>query len=241
MMIIVLAIIVLLILLFYRDFVLRITREKHERHILKVQYQNDILEQCIKVQEDERERIAVTLHDDVGSKLNILSVWISNPDNWNNNRFKEIIEKQIPRLIESTRGISHTLYPVNLDRFGLILTIEEMIANVEAFLEIKFVLLHQYTPRDVSLEVQLYRVVQEFLSNVLKHSGANKMLIYIRDSDKLLSIKLADNGKGFDIKGKNNGMGLRNIDLRLSSLGAAYKWKSKVNEGCCLTIVIPKL
>lgn len=238
--IIVLAIIILFVLLAYRIFVRKIISEKNQQCQVEIQYQKNLLKQNVETQESERERIAILVHDDIGNKLNVLSVWLNNPDTWNSDRSKEIILKQVPDLIETTRSISHALYPVNLERFGLISAIDNLIANVENSLIIELILKHEYTDRQISFEVQLYRIIQEFISNVLKHSEANKMFIQIRDSDNSLCILLSDNGKGFDVKSKKMGMGLRNIDLRLKSMDAVYKWKSKTNKGSRLIIMVPK-
>lgn len=224
----------------YRFFVNRIIKEKNRQHQLEIQHQKDILEQSIYIQENERRRIATLLHDDVGNKLNILSVWINNPDSWNSERSKEIISKQIPNIIETTRNISHSLYPVNLERLGLILTIDELISDVESSLKIHFIVIHAYKPGKFSVEVQLYRIIQEFLSNVLKHATASSMCIHIRDSVNSLCVLLSDNGKGFDVCSVKKGMGVSNIEFRLNALNAAFKWKSIINKGCHLIIIIPK-
>jgi signal transduction histidine kinase len=232
-------IIVSFVFLLFRIFIRRIISEKNLQYQREIQHQADMLEQSVKVQESERERIAIMLHDDIGNKLNVLSVWLNNPDAWNSERSKEIIISQIPDLITTTRSISHSLYPVNLERFGLINTIEELINSVESSLKIELILNHKYTPRNISLEVQFYRIIQEFLSNVIKHAGASRMVIGVRDSEKSLCLVLSDNGKGFDVNALKKGMGLRNIELRLNSMGAAFKWKSVINNGSRLIITIP--
>ena len=233
------AIIVTFVFLLFRIFVRRIISEKNLQYQRELQHQADMLEQSVKVQESERERIAIMLHDDIGNKLNVLSVWLNNPEAWNSERSKEIIISQIPELITTTRNISHTLYPVNLERFGLINTIEELINSMDSSLKMELVLIHKYTPRTIALEVQLYRIIQEFLSNVIKHAGATRMTIGVRDGKKSLCMILSDNGKGFDVNALKKGMGLRNIELRLNSLGAAFKWKSVLNCGSRLIITIP--
>ena len=238
--ILVIIIIVSFVFLLFRIFVQRIIREKNQQYELEIQHQADLLEQSVKVQESERERIAIMLHDDIGNKLNVLSVWLNNPNAWNSERSKEIIIGQIPELISATRSISHSLYPVNLERFGLILTIEELINSVDSSLKIELFVIHKYSPRNVSMEVQFYRIIQEFLSNVIKHSEATKMTIGIRDTTNLLCMLLSDNGKGFNLNTIKNGMGLRNIELRLGAMNAVFKWKSVINKGCRLIILITK-
>ncbi|WP_216639094.1 sensor histidine kinase [Flammeovirga sp. SJP92] len=191
------------------------------------------------VQENERKRIAEVLHDDVGNKLNILSLWINNEDTWNDERSKEIIVQQIPELIETTRNISHSLYPVNLEKFGLILTIEALIANVDKSLSVELLMQHKYQPRGISFELQIYRIIQEFLSNVIKHAKASNMLIHIRNTKGSLCIILSDDGVGFDHSQLQEGMGLDNIDSRIKSIDGCCKWKSKKDQGVRLIIVQP--
>jgi len=228
------------VFLLFRIFIRRIISEKNLQFQREIQHQADMLEQSVRVQESERERIAIMLHDDIGNKLNVLSVWLNNPDAWNSERSKEIIIGQIPELIATTRTISHSLYPVNLERFGLINTIEELINSMDSTLKMELVLIHKYKPRNISIEVQLYRIIQEFLTNVIKHAGATKMSIGVRDEKKALYLILSDNGKGFDLNTLKKGMGLRNIELRLNSMGAVFKWKSTPNFGTRIIITIPE-
>ncbi len=239
-MIIVMTIIISFSLLAYRAFIQKIIKEKNVRHEQEIIHQKNILKEQIRVQESERERIAIWLHDDVGNRLNILAVWLHNPDTWNNERSRNIINRQIPELIDATRNISHSLYPVNLEKFGLILTLEEMASHLGSSLHMRLITGHEYRKREIAFEVQLYRIIQEFTGNVIKHSKATEMDIHLRDSARLLSVILSDNGTGFDVNSRKNGMGLQNIALRIKTLNALHKWKSSENKGCRLIIIIPK-
>jgi signal transduction histidine kinase len=224
----------------YRAFVQKIIREKNRLHQRELTHQKEISEQYVIVQESERKRIAELLHDDVGNKLNVLSLWLNNEDTWNNKRSKEIVTEQIPQLIDATRTISHALYPVNLERLGLLITLEELISNIDHSLSLQLIVNHAYHKRPVSFEVQIYRIIQEFLSNVIKHSRATEMSIQIRDTTNALAIVLGDNGIGFEKKSLKNGMGLKNIESRLQSIHAFFKWKSKEYKGCKLIIILSK-
>lgn len=239
-MIFVLAIIIIMALIAYRNFIIRIIKERNFQHELEIKHQKNITLQCIKTQEEERERIAIKLHDDVCNKLNILSVWLNNPLTWNKKESKEIVLQQIPDLIENTRTISYSLFPTNIERFGLVTAIDELITNIEPSLLVELTLTQKYNQKDITTEIQIYRIIQEFLNNVIKHSMANNMLIKIRDSAKSFCISLSDNGKGFDINKTSKGMGLRNIEMRVDSIGALFKWKNKLNEGSKLIIMLPK-
>ena len=223
----------------YSAFIQKILREKSQQYQLELAHQKEVTLQYTSVQESERKRIAELLHDDIGNKLNILSLWINNEDSLNNKRSREVIKQQIPALIEATRTISHSLYPVNLEKFGLILTLEALISNVNESLHIQLIVNHDYQKRPISFEVQIYRIIQEFLSNVIKHAKASNMLIHIRDTETSLAVILSDNGVGFDNSILKKGMGLKNIDSRIKSINAFSKWKSKKGNGSRLIIILP--
>ena len=234
-----LSIIILFAFIAYSAFVQKILREKSQQYQLELSHQKEVTLQYTSVQESERKRIAELLHDDIGNKLNILSLWINNEDSLNNKRSREVIKQQIPALIEATRTISHSLYPVNLEKFGLILTLEALISNVNESLPIQLIVNHDYQKRPISFEVQIYRIIQEFLSNVIKHAKASNMLIHIRDTETSLAVILSDNGVGFDNSILKKGMGLKNIDSRIKSINAFSKWKSEKGNGSRLIIILP--
>ena len=234
-----LSIIILFAFIAYSAFVQKILREKSQQYQLELSHQKEVTLQYTSVQESERKRIAELLHDDIGNKLNILSLWINNEDSLNNKRSREVIKQQIPALIEATRTISHSLYPVNLEKFGLILTLEALISNVNESLPIQLIINDDYQKRPISFEVQIYRIIQEFLSNVIKHAKASNMLIHIRDTETSLTLILSDNGVGFDNSILKKGMGLKNIDSRINSINAFSKWKSKKGNGSRLIIILP--
>jgi signal transduction histidine kinase len=235
----VLTIIIVAALAVYRAFIDKMLREKSRQYQLELDHQKEVALQYTSVQESERKRIAEVLHDDIGNKLNVLSLWINNEETWNSPRAKGIIGQQIPELIEATRTISHSLYPVNLEKFGLILTIEALIANMNQSLSLQYILNYKYQKRAITFEIQIYRIIQEFLNNVIKHAKANKMLIHIRDTDTSLDLILSDNGIGFTIERLQKGMGLKNIDSRIKSINAQSKWKSEKDKGSRLILKLP--
>ena len=135
----VIGIVMAFVLIAYNAFVKRIIKEKKLQYQKEIQHQKDLLIQNIEIQENERERIAKLLHDEVGNKLNILSVWLGNPDTWDGKKLKEVVATQIPSLIESTRTISHRLYPVNFEEFGFVFSVENLIQTVESSLNLSLI------------------------------------------------------------------------------------------------------
>lgn len=234
-----LAIIVCFILLAYKTFVDRIIKEKELQNLIEIQHQKALVLENTKAQEEERKRIAIAVHDDIGNRLNILSLWLNNLD-IEDASASEVISNQISELIDNTRSISHSLYPVNLEKLGLILYIEELITNLSAKISISLYLSSQYLKKDLFVEVQIYRIIQEFTTNVIKHSGANSIDILIKEFDHFTGIVIADNGRGFEYEKVKKGMGIKNIESRIKSMSAEFKWKSVINKGSRLIFKINK-
>lgn len=237
--IVVLAIVVSFILLAYRSFIQRIIKEKKAQFEAEVLHQKSLVLENIKAQESERKRIAVMIHDDIGNRLNILSLWLNNLDTKGDEIIKKNISTQMSSLIDSARSISHTLYPVNLETVGLVLYIEELIANLAGRINISLNVSPRFQKKDIFIEVQLYRIIQEFTTNVLKHSEASRVWIYIKDNHTNLAVVISDNGQSFEYEAVKKGMGIKNIESRIKSMNAAHKWKNVLNHGSRLIIKIP--
>ncbi|WP_312075548.1 ATP-binding protein [Chryseobacterium sp.] len=233
-----LTIIIAFILLAYKTFVDRIIKEKDAQNLAEIQHQKDLALENVKAQEEERKRIAVAVHDDLGNRLNILSLWLQKVEIEDGNA-ANIINGQIKELVDSTRKISHSLYPVNLEKLGFILYLEELIVNLSKSIEINLFQTKNYQKKDIFVEVQFYRIIQEFTTNVIKHSEASEVTIIIRDSGNVLFAVISDNGRGFDYEKVKKGMGIKNIESRLQSMNAAFKWKSILGKGSRLIIKIP--
>ncbi len=235
----VLVIIMSFILLAYRSFIRRILKEKNAQYEAEVQHQKQMVLENIKVQESERKRMAVMIHDDIGNRLNILSLWLNNLDTKGDELIKKNITSQMSSLIDSARSISHSLYPVNLESVGLVLYIEELIANLAGRINISLNVSPKFQKKEIFIEVQLYRIIQEFTTNVLKHSEANRVWIYIKDNTTNLAVVISDNGKSFEYEDVKKGMGIKNIESRIKSMNAAHKWKNVLGHGSRLIIKIP--
>lgn len=235
-----LIIIIVFVFLAYKFFIDRIVREKNLQYEAEIQHQKNLALENTKTQEEERKRMAILIHDDIGNRLNILSLWLQNLNADNKEASEKIISNQISELIDSARSISHSLYPVNLEKLGLVLYVEELITNLSNKIKIILYVNPEYQKKDIFTEVQIYRMIQEFTTNVIKHSKATEMSIYIRDIKNSRIVILSDNGESFDYQQASKGMGLKNIEARIQSLNAYFKWKNRLNQGSRLIIIIPK-
>lgn len=204
----------------------RINYKRRVEHKLKesrlqLEYQQNLIESGIVVQEEERIRIAADLHDSLIGKLTILR--LKNQSEYN----FEQIDVLLGEAIDEARRISHDLSPPMLEFIDLHELLEDIIAPWKKNLKLLF-----YTDIKTAvvfkqdLKLQIARVLQELVTNVYKHSGASEVAINLKITNTNLILIVTDNGQGFDPEIAKKGIGLKNIELRMLYLRGTYKIKS---------------
>jgi len=185
-------------------------------------------------QERERKRVSKELHDGVGQKLLLIK-----------NSLK-LDSKKTPKLIDSTiediRTISRNLHPFQLEKFGLTKAIINLVEEVNEFSEIFFseeiATIDAYFSEE--REIYLYRIIQECISNIVKHSKATAAKITIKNEPKKVVITIQDNGIGFNFeKDKNNlkSLGLKSLVERVDFLKGKISFDSPPNKGVRVTVI----
>lgn len=218
-----------------------------EKSNLKLSHQKEIIESIIVTQEKERKRIAQDLHDDISAKLNVI--------NLNANLLKEgnltaeeytIVNNGIleatDKTLESARKIAHNLLPPILEEFGFKAAIEELIGDFNKSKKINIAYNINYpkaflVPQN---ELHLFRIIQELINNTVKHGKANNCTLKISPTGKQLNFDYSDNGIGFnkDDKDSKKGLGMKNIESRVSLLKGNHHIKSKAGEGFKIVITL---
>lgn len=194
------------------------------------------------LQEEERQRVAKDLHDSVGqtilaAKINI-DTYKQNPE-----RFANRIDIGLDFLIKASqelREIYMNLYPATLNDLGLEMTIRWLISNtmepagITSNIDINLTLSPAH-----NIEINLYRIIQELISNVLKHSGADTFDLNLNSDGRILKLIVKDNGKGIFSESKlNTGYGLSNIKNRISHLNGTISIKMNDPKGTITIITI---
>jgi len=194
-------------------------------------------------EEKERERIAKELHDGLGGmlagvKIN-LSGWASKqlaPEQRTD--FNNIV-LQLDRSVSELRGVARNLMPESLLKFGLETALKDL---CEFFMndDLDIDLQTYSIAKDLSLSAQLniYRIVQELLSNAIRHSNATTILLQCSQDAAAFYITIEDNGTGFNMDSLANykGMGISNIHNRVDYLGGMVEIESKIGEGTTVNI-----
>lgn len=204
--------------------------------------------QLIESQETERQRIAAELHDSLGQNLLIiknralLGQVSSEAGPQCREQFGQIAASAT-QSVEEVRGITRNLRPYHLDRLGLTEAIEDMIEKVAASTAIRLV--PDLVPLDgvfsKEAAITLYRVVQESLNNIVKHSEASEARISIERRPDSVTITIADNGRGFALhraEAKSLGFGLAGMAERVRILGGELNIHSREGQGTAVRVKI---
>ena len=203
------------------------------------------LRQLIESQEGERKRIAAELHDSLGQNLLLIknrALLGLGDESGAREQFQEI-SGLASRTIREVREISYDLRPYQLDRLGLTKAIRAACRQVEESTQIDLTaaveIIDGLVPQD--LEINVYRIVQEGLTNIVKHAQASAAGVIIRRVDRSVVIEISDNGRGFtpSAHGQSTGLGLSGIRERASMLGGTAEITSSPGNGTRASVEIP--
>jgi signal transduction histidine kinase len=216
-------------------FIFRNFKNKKQLEIQQQQQRASL--QVIDAEQQERMRIARELHDGIGQKLTVLKMYASVEAEQN--------KKQIDLLdntITEVRNLSHNLMPEILN-LGLFIALKDMCEKINLSNQIKCDFVHNEGVENLmftkNIEMSIYRIVQEIINNMLKHSQANLIILELNKATNKLNISIKDNGIGFDSKTihQSKGIGWGNILARTKIINANLEVTSN-SKGTNINIVI---
>ncbi len=201
-------------------------------------------ESVIIATEEERKRISKDLHDGIGQQLSALKMALNNlvgkVSDDQQREDLELISEQFSKSAEEVRQVSHQMMPCTLMDYGLIGAIEDLLQNSFKFSDIQFEFEHHHVDQrfDERIEISLYRVLQELINNVIKHSEATEVSVQLLKNKDRLVLFVEDNGKGMD-GAKTNGHGFLNIKSRLDMVKGSVNYTPSPDSGTSATVSIP--
>lgn len=223
----------------------KIIAAKLKQKELELIFQKELLTNAVTVQEEERDRIARELHDDIGSKLNIamLNTQLIKL------RHKDVDDEMTPLLqqlenalrncADRARNISHELMPPMLQNFGFGHALEELQDSLSADSELK-IAINYYQNVKINDKIKLlhiFRILQELLSNTIKYAKASSVDISFEKNDnEFITLTYKDNGIGFDKSAMKRGLGFNNIFTRSELLNGVMDYTSAPDLGFKLTL-----
>lgn len=225
----------------------RLQKQKALLQEKQLLHQKAMVNSMIEAQENERQRIAGNLHDEIGAMLSTLKLsfdktikTLNKPDDIEqSHRTKKLLDE----AIEKTRNISHELLPNSLKLFGLDEAIKNILEKLEENSDIKVKLEKKYEKRaELKVELALFRITQELLNNTIKHAEAKNINIILENNETELLYIFSDDGKGFDFEfskySKDSGLGIHNVQSRAQAINAELDVQSDSN-GTTFKISLP--
>jgi signal transduction histidine kinase len=203
----------------------------------------------INAHEMERARLAYELHDDFSQRLAMLSWGLETASEAACESPGEV-SRQLRQLMRSAselgadlHTLSHRLHPAPLEQLGLAVGVSALCAEFTAQRGIQVVFSEHGVPRFVPPEISLcmFRVVQEGLRNVQKHSGAANAQVIIETMGDTLHLSISDDGAGYDVSsaGRREGLGLRSMRERMRLVGGRFEIRSKIRQGTRIDVWAP--
>lgn len=221
--------------------------EKHrlEEEIVeqKIQAQKTITREVLKAEEEERNKIGQELHDNVNQILASTKLFLTMMQEGESHRLADLVKHAtnlVDNAIHEIRNLSHNyvtpLKEVNLEELVQLL-IHKVKETTTIQTEFQYNLDGQVIGDDLKLNI--YRIIQEQLTNILKHSAASHVVILIKADNDFLRVSVVDNGKGYDTSRQRLGVGISNMINRVESFNGELSIDSTPGNGFALHIKIP--
>ena len=199
------------------------------------------LKAIIIAQEEERKRIAKDLHDGIVQRIaGIILGWRKILENKNEIEEENDLLKSLEKSSEDLRDISHRMMPRALSELGVCAAIDDMLYKSLGHTDIKFQFEHFGVKSRLAenIEITLYRITQELVNNVIKHSKASEVNIQLFKANNDVILIVEDNGKGFSGNSKS-GIGLLNISSRVDTVKGEVNFEPSPQSGTLVTVKIP--
>lgn len=238
--ILLIAIIIITAILYYNK------RRSHKEDLAS--FQNILLQTQFEIQEQTLQTIGTDLHDNIGQLLSLTSLTLNSIELDNPDKARQKVDAAIElnlKSIKEMRQLGKLLHGEQLLKQGLEEAIRSEINWIEKsgrFAISYNVCGEKCLTSNADKDLILFRIMQEILNNIIKHSGAGEITIKLDYSEGGIRLQVIDNGEGFEIDQlpeEQKGMGLKNIQKRAEIVGGTVFIQSQRGEGTCIDIFIP--
>lgn len=222
-------------------------RQLHKFNASMLAQKESYLMAVVEAQEDERKRIASDLHDSVGQNLAAVKLGLSSVMSIFSNQHPVStrlgdLAQTLDSTIQEVRSLSHQMMPRMLQEDGLVPAIADMLEKTFRHSQVSCNFEHfgLESRLDEKIEIGLFRIVQELINNIIKHSEATQVSVQLLRNAQMLILLVEDNGKGFAMSSdKKTGIGLLNISSRVETIHGEFNLEPSPNSGTLATIRIP--
>lgn len=225
----------------------RLIQSQKLENVLKDQELKEI-DKILEGQEKERLKIANDLHDNLGSilatlKLNFQNLYSQKDNNENGQELFDKTNELIEEAYQKVRGIAHAKNAGVIGSEGLVPAVQNIAKKmaIPSKLKVQVVPFGMTKRFENAMEVNLFRMIQEILTNAIKHAEASEITVSLTQDEDSINIIIEDNGKGFNAKNiaKKEGMGLNNITKKVEQLNGTFNIDSFEGKGTTILIDIP--
>lgn len=220
-------------------------RRRAERELIKSELElRSLSHRLIQMQEEERLSLARELHDEIGHNLAFLRLIVDRYGKTNGKEAQELLNEattMLSGLIDQVRNISLNLRPPMLEEDGLTKALNYLLERQMRDTGLKIDMSSAELPGDVSwgVNLALYRVVQESMTNIIKHAKASAVKIDLSHQKGNIKLAITDNGVGFTPQNTRSSSGLRGMRERVEILGGNFRIDSKPGSGTTVIALIP--
>ena len=216
-----------------------------ERLEAQQKFQEELSNSQLEIQEQTFKNIAWELHDNVGQLLSVANLQLNMLMNVSGDDVQDQIKETkdvIVATVEEVRSLSKTLNTEVILHNGLVKSVQ---VELERFNRLNFLQADLKVEGDESQaiknedEIIIFRILQEFFSNVIKHARANKLFVHLFYKKDVLEVTIVEDGVGFNTSLKSHSSGLRNMKSRAKLLGAEFELQSALEKGSTLQLIYP--
>lgn len=223
----------LAVILLFAIFQKRKNKLLTERRRAEKRFQEEITETQIEIKEETLRNISWELHDNIGQLMTLAKIQLQNANN-DPERMEEAVQT-LGKSLTELRSLSKSINPASLSNLTLVQATELEIGRFNRlnYLEATLKVTGEEFPLDNKVEIIIFRMLQEFFTNTVKHSKASQLNVSLNYTEDTLHIEAKDNGIGFDTTQKfpDRGIGLGNIKNRALLIGAKAEINSTIGEG----------
>ena len=216
-------------------------QEQNFNQLLKTQELEGI-DAILDAQEQERSKMAADLHDNLGSKVATLKLYLESYDDGDDfSSFYAKLKMLMNETYTEIRNISKNKnFGAQINK-GLIPSTKIIAKRISDSkkIDIKVINVDVKTRIENTLEIQIFRIIQELLTNIIKHAQATEAIVQFSEHENKLNIIVEDNGKGFNIEANRHGVGLTNIEKRVEKIDAELVIDSGSGNGTTIILNIP--
>jgi two-component system NarL family sensor kinase len=230
-------------------------RKRYRRHLgekeqLRLSYERELLKAQLEIKEQTFRNISQEIHDNIGQMLSLARLNLSTMDLSRPDMLEQKIgdtKKLVGQAIHDLRSLSHGLNTDFVADLGLEKAIGHELETVKRSGGYETELITEGTAYslDIQSELIIFRITQESLNNIIKHSASQKIIIHLLYQPEKLLLSIRDNGKGFDLTPLSDttnasfGLGIKNMHNRAHLIGAGFLISSTLEEGTCVTLTVP--